>query len=226
MSDLVLHIPHSSTVVPADVRRQLCLNDAALAHEVLRLTDHHTEALFGDVVRSLGATAIVFPVSRLVVDPERFEDDALEPMARVGMGVIYTKTADGGALRAESPAAAERESLLRRYYRPHHAQLEAAVHDALEVRGRCLVIDCHSFPARPLPYELDQDPDRPDICLGTDEFHTPAELVQTGEAAFEAEGLSVAVNRPFAGALVPMKFYRTDPRSALHDRGEPQAVHG
>lgn len=216
MIDLVLHIPHSRTAVPPDIRPQLCPDETALAREILRITDHHTEALFGDLSRSLGATAVVFPVSRLVVDPERFEDDALEPMARIGMGVIYMTTSDGEALRSAPPTPPERSALLERFYRPHHSGLEATVRDALEVRRRCLVIDCHSFPARPLPYEMDQDPDRPDICLGTDEFHTPPPLLGVARQAFEAQGLRVAVNRPFAGALVPMKFHRKDARvSAL-----------
>jgi hypothetical protein len=41
----------------------------------------------------------VFPVSRLVVDPERFVDDATEPMAACGMGVIYTQTSQRMPLR-------------------------------------------------------------------------------------------------------------------------------
>jgi len=52
-------------------------------------------------------------------------------MAARGMGVIYTRTTDGGVLR-EPPSAAERESLLDRFYRPHHERLPRAVDAALE----------------------------------------------------------------------------------------------
>jgi N-formylglutamate amidohydrolase len=76
--------------------------------------------------------------------------------------------------------------------------------------GRCLVVDCHSFPSFPLPYELDQSPDRPDICIGTDAFHTPAKLADEVIAGFQLHGYTVALNRPFAGSLVPAKFYRND----------------
>ncbi len=64
----------------------------------------------------------------------------------------------------------------------------------------------------PLPYEADQRRDRPDICLGTDPFHTPAPLAARARRLFEREGWSVAVNRPFSGALVPAPFYRHDRR--------------
>jgi N-formylglutamate amidohydrolase len=52
----------------------------------------------------------------------------------------------------------------------------------------------------PLPYEVDQDPDRPDICLGTDQYHTPPEVASIAQEAFENKGYSVSLNHPFAGA--------------------------
>ena len=214
-SEIVLHVPHSSRVVPPDIRDRLSLEEAELAMELLRMTDHFTDELFCASSRRSDMTAVVFPVSRLVVDPERFDDDGIEPMASIGMGVIYTRTSAGQSLRAK-PVGDERALLLERYYRPHHRRLEAAVQTALRSFGRCLVIDCHSFPSTPLPYEVDQEPNRPDICLGTDEYHTPDELLIAAKAACDLEGLSVTVNRPFAGALVPMAFYRRDRRvSAL-----------
>ena len=105
---------------------------------------------------------------------------------------------------------------MRRFYAPHHQALAQAVGRALARHDRCLLIDMHSFPSQPLPYEIDQDPCRPDICLGTDEYHTPPGLAAAAARAFEQQGLSVELNRPFAGALVPMAYYRRDPRvSAL-----------
>ncbi len=63
---------------------------------------------------------MVFPVSRLVVDPERFEKDDEEPMAARGMGVVYELTSHGQPLRVfpSSSAAEERGKLLERFYRP------------------------------------------------------------------------------------------------------------
>jgi hypothetical protein len=42
---VVLHVPHASTVIPADVRAGIVLDDAALARELLASTDHHTDTL-------------------------------------------------------------------------------------------------------------------------------------------------------------------------------------
>jgi len=206
---VVVHIPHSSTVLPPAVRQAMLLADVDLQAEILRMTDHFTDRLFR--LDSLPADRIVFPVSRLAVDPERFENDDLEIMARQGMGVIYTRTAAGGELR-KTPAPAERESLLNEYYRPHHARLTAAVAAVLTAHECCLIIDGHSFPSRPLPYELDQRADRPDICLGTDAFHTPPSLLDSAAAAFRCRGFAVAVDRPFAGTIVPASYYRKDKR--------------
>jgi N-formylglutamate deformylase len=209
---IVLHVPHASTRIPPALRASFVLDDPALARELLRMTDHHTDRLFpvGGV-----AHAVVFPASRLVCDPERFEDDLHEPMASRGMGVLYTLTADGAPLRAV-PGAAQREALLARFYRPHHARLERAVDAVLARHGRCLVVDAHSFPSRALPYEPDRRPDRPQVCVGTDPFHTPAALAARAAALLREAGLEVAFDRPFAGALVPASRWRRDARvSAL-----------
>jgi N-formylglutamate amidohydrolase len=53
---------------------------------------------------------------------------------------------------------------------------------------------------------------RPDICIGTDPFHTPPELAKAFVEAFSEHGWTVAVNDPFAGALVPASRYSSDPR--------------
>jgi N-formylglutamate deformylase len=188
----------------------LRLGDAELRREILRLTDWYVDQLFSSV-RELGGVEVVHPVSRLVVDPERFEDDAQEIMASRGMGVIYTRTSDGRELRA-APSEEERRALLDRFYWPHHAALEQAAENCLNGFGRCLILDCHSFTSSPLPFELDQDPVRPDICLGTDPFHTPPGLTDSIEQFFRTLGWTVYRDKPYKGALVPMKFYGRDQR--------------
>ncbi len=208
-SNVVIHLPHDSTCVPAHLRDQFVLDDSELDEEVIRITDHLTHELFGCSL--LGTRLVASPVSRLVVDVERFSEDELEPMAAQGMGAVYALTTSGSRLRRDLTPL-EREALMSSYYRPHHRTFETTVDEVLRLYQSCLVIDAHSFPSHPLPYELDQDRNRPDVCIGTDSFHTPRAYASAFREVFEALGFSVAFNRPFAGAIVPAKHYRADPR--------------
>jgi len=204
----ILHIPHSSRIIPSTARASILLSDEDLSRELVRMTDSFTDELF-QVDASL-ATSVVFPASRLVVDPERFLDDSLESMAKRGMGAVYTRTSHGDILRMEGNTP-ERERLVEEYYRPHHQHLTDAVQAALH-SGSCLIIDCHSFTSVPLPHELDQSPDRPEICIGTDDFHSPKSLELGAIELFEKAGFRTFLNQPFAGALVPKAFYQRDLR--------------
>jgi hypothetical protein len=42
----VLHIPHSSQLVPVEGRQAICLDDATLNNELLCMTDAYTDELF------------------------------------------------------------------------------------------------------------------------------------------------------------------------------------
>ena len=90
---MILQLSYTSTFIPGDLCQDFLLSDKELLEALNRTTDHATDVIFQQAFPE--AKAIVFPVSRLVVDPERFSDDFLEPMIRVGMSVTYTR----GSLR-------------------------------------------------------------------------------------------------------------------------------
>ncbi len=206
----ILHIPHSSRVIPDSVRAGIMLSDEELECELLRLTDAYTDEIFGFDSHSIVAQSIVFGVNRLVVDPERFLNDDYEPMSGFGMGAIYTKTADGRTLRTIEGDF--REKLIESYYKPHHGALTKAVDEAVNRHGFCFILDCHSFPSRPLPCEIDQSHDRPDICIGTDDFHTPTGIPDIAMRLFGDAGYKTDLNKPYQGALVPMDYFGNDKR--------------
>lgn len=208
---VIFHVPHDSRVIPESARGQFVLDEAGLAEELLKMTDHRTLELFTTDIPQV--QVVRAPVSRLVVDVERFSDDRHEPMAACGMGAVYTRTHDGRELRRPL-SSAERQALIDGWYRPHHEALADAVDRALGRFDHALVIDAHSFPARPLPYEIDQSRDRPQICIGTDEFHTPKVLASSLMSAFSDVGFTVALDMPFSGALVPQGHFRMDRRVA------------
>ena len=215
--NLILNIPHASTslsglyfsdgiylAAAAGAVRQM------LHDELLPMTDWYTDELF---INGIG-TPIVAPVSRIVCDTERFRNDEDEPMSIIGMGVCYTRTHD---LKYGIPRnQGHRERTLCSIYDVHHRKLQEAVDSALMNHKTALILDCHSFSPVPLPYEPDRDPDRPDICIGTDPFHTPPELTQQAVEFFRSKGYSVKTDSPYSGTIVPVKH--------LHRTGEVHSI--
>jgi len=179
-----------------------------LQQEINLMTDWFTDEIFGGLA---GASDVIFPVSRLVVDPERFENDEQELMAGLGMGVIYERTSNQAPLRHKL-SACERQVLIEGYYRPHHRVLSDLTGKMIAGHGQCFILDGHSFPLVPLPHEVEQPLVRPEICIGVDAYHTPASLRDAAVALFEQAGFTTAINHPFAGAMVAQGFYQTDKR--------------
>ena len=202
---VLFHVPHDSTFIPPSERSKLLPNEEELKSELLHMTDHWTFDLF---TRGVPEERILrSPISRLIVDVERFEEGSLEIMASRGMGAVYERTSDGLQLRPRLTVA-EREKLMNNWYFPHHHRLTEAVQRSLDSHGQALLIDAHSFPSQPLSCDWDLQPDRPDICIGTDEFHTPPQLADALVDAFGTTGWTVKLNSPFAGALVPIHHYK------------------
>lgn len=194
-SSVLLHVPHAGTRVPAWTRSRLLLDDAVLAAEIAALTDHRTDelAIAAATKATVRPWVIVNPVSRFVVDVERFPDER-EEMAAVGMGAVYTLGTRGQPIRAADPAHAE--ALLAAYFRPWGSAVATLVDD-----GVAVLLDVHSYPAQPLPYERHADGPRPQVCLGTDRAHTPSWLVEAARTAFD--DFEVGLDSPFSGAYVP-----------------------
>jgi len=201
---IILHIPHSSKAIPRKIRETFLLSDDELNKELICMTDAYTDELFTKGMRNTHTE--VYPVSRLVVDPERFIDDNKEPMSERGMGVVYTLTSGGKKLK-DSISKRERDKLINAYYNPHHDKVNLIAERQIKSHGKCLIVDCHSFPSIPLPYEFDQSKVRPDICIGVDNFHTPTWLSNNTVKLFQGLGYSTKINQPFSGCFVPSWSY-------------------
>ena len=194
---MILHIPHASTnTLNYEIKNK--------ERELLRMTDHFTD----DLYKHDEATRIVFGVSRLVCDVERFSNDAEEKMSRFGMGVCYTRDTEGEELKVVNDE--DREYILNQYYHVHHKKLTDAVDKELDDYGTALIVDCHSFPQEAYYFNSDFNEQRPDICIGTDYFHTPKELVEKVKSFFLSKGYHVSVDKPYSGTMVPLKHYHKD----------------
>lgn len=204
-SPVILHVPHASRELTERARAGLLLDDAELADELDNLTDAHTDLIALRAARTTPVRPWIFAngLSRLVVDPERFPDER-EEMRAAGMGAVYTHGYAGRRLR---PSADDPE-LLEEHFHPYGKAVSDLVTERLAATGRAVIVDVHSYPTLPLPYELHGDGPRPPICLGTDDFHTPASLLAAARSAFA--GFETAVNTPFAGAYIPLTRYGQD----------------
>ncbi len=198
-SKIILHIPHSFTTIP--LTDGYVINDDALAKEMLKLTDWYTDDLFDSDENIM----IKANFSRIFCDPERFTDDSQEIMTQFGMGVLYEKNDEGELMRVVAPEL--RERILKDYYWPHHQKLSDAVNKQLQLFGKALILDCHSYPSKPFKRDLDKSDNRPDFNIGTDAFHTPKHLIEVSKAFFEKAGYSLGIDWPYKGSIVPLEHY-------------------
>lgn len=206
METICFHIPHASLYIPADYRRTSLIDAPALQKENRLLCDLGVEQLLPTKLRK--KAAVCFPYSRLYCDVERL-DDAHEPMSARGMGVVYTHTMRGVHMFA--PDDTHRVEIQKLYDR-HHAMLCARVRARLREKGRCTLIDLHSFADEAVEVMFGCT-DTPDICLGTDAMYTPTPLVMHFYNAFTKHGYRVQWNRPYQGVLVPARYlHRAEPR--------------
>lgn len=202
MKNILVHIPHSSYIIPNKYKNLFYLKGVELFQEQLKMSDSYTDELFN----IKGIQRHIFPISRLVCDVERFRNEEDEEMTMQGMWVCYTKTSDYKPLKKVTKG--HKKEILKQYYDKHHSSFEEKIEKILKRYNQCLIIDAHSFSSKPLPYELHAQTFRPDVCIGTDNFHTPKEITEYFYNAFTDLGYKVGINNPFCGTIVPLKFYR------------------
>lgn len=205
---VIVHVPHASRCLPDLTGCDLMLTRHQLRRELSVMTDHHTD-LLAEAALAQGAVVFVNRVSRLLVDPERFADDRLESAAAHGMGAVYTRTHDGRPLRYPDFGTGQRRQLMDRFYHPYHAAFTRLVDRFLAEFGAAFIIDLHSYPDRPLPFQ-EPGPARPEVCLGFEEFHRPEDWTRWW--AEHPSALEIAHNKPFAGSFVPAAHHRSDRR--------------
>jgi len=198
---VVTHVPHSGLDMPQEEMKFFLRSDRSMRFLAFEIADIYTDRIF-----NIGTDMLVCPTSRLIVDVERFLDDSQEIMAERGLGAIYSNYYDGTLLRRKLNDE-DRKELIQKYYIPHHEKLEAVVREKVEQYGECLIIDGHSFSDKPFKLDLDQNPDRPDICIGTDDVHTPSGLRDRVIDGFTAKGYDVKENSPYSGTIVPLSMY-------------------
>ena len=191
MTKLVVHVPHASIAIPDDMWPEFLIDPARVNQEARVSADLYTDLMAREAWPN--AEIIEAPVSRIIVDVERYEDDAFEEMARVGRGVIYTHDHMQERTRKD-PSFETRVDLLARYYTPHWSKLRAAAIGAT-------LIDLHTYPAEVWPIESDASGRRPEIDLGFTDGLTPRPWILALTQHFLDAGYEVGHNTPYASVI-------------------------
>lgn len=198
---IILHIPHSKTNIPIKEGFNLDLIES----ETNLLVDHATDKIF-DLPN---IDKLIFEHNRIFCDVERLDDNN-EPLFQKGRGFYYTHTDKGEVLRVLLPDI--KSKIKSDYYDKHHNKLQSITEEKLNKYGCVLIIDCHSFTDEPFHSDIDKTKNRPDICLGFDEYHTPSWLITQLKKGFENHNLSVKINSPYSGTIIPLAYYKKDKR--------------
>jgi N-formylglutamate amidohydrolase len=196
---LILNIPHSSTKLL--FKKAFIKN---IADDLLQHTDLHTDKLYD----YKDAKKVVAKYSRFVVDTERFWDDELEIMAKVGMGALYINGLNGDKIRNLSLLNEIELKKIKNIYDRHHKLLEKYVEQELNKNGKAIIIDCHSFSSNVLAMEKDlikENIKKPEIDIGFDEFHINLKLLDLIKNYFK--DFDLKFNYPYSGSIVPTKYY-------------------
>jgi len=200
-STLIFHIPHAKTKMPEEFKSDF-VSAELMENEIKLLTDFATDKIF-----TIGSTSkVIFPYSRVFCDVERLDDEN-EVMFEYGRGFYYTKTDNGELLRENLNG--NKAVIYRDFYMKHHEKLTNLVDKKLEDNCFALIVDCHSFTDIPFKSDMEKTGERPDFCIGTDEYHTPKWLVDRVYAFLTNQGYSVKINFPYVGTIVPLKHYQT-----------------
>jgi predicted N-formylglutamate amidohydrolase len=148
--------------------------------------DIGVEAVTRELAAQTGAPAVFANFSRLLIDPNRGEDDP----------TLIRQLYDGTVVPGNYPMAPEeRERRLERFYRPYHAAVAALIASVAEASGRApFIFSVHSF--TPVMQGFIR-PWHVGVLWDSDE-RAPKPLI---EALAADKSLVVGDNEPYDGAL-------------------------
>ena len=205
---VILSVPHAGRAYPPDLADDCRFPADRLLPLEDRLADQLAAAAF-----EAGFTGIVARTPRAVIDLNRAERDMdpgmltrpmdvqpiLSAKARGGLGLVPRRTAVLGDLWRRRFSPEEIDDRINRHHRPYHNRLKTLMEAAHRRHGAAILLDIHSMP--PLLQDGARTP--PQIVAG-DRFGRSASSVLTeiAGATFEAAGLQVAYNAPYAGGHI------------------------
>lgn len=222
LTSVVFASPHSGRNYPPRFLRNSVLDQ----HAIRSSEDAFVDQLLECVPR-FGAPLLAASAPRAYVDLNRASDEldpALiegvrlithNPRVSSGLGVIPRVVAGGKAIYRGKIQLADANARIAEHWHPYHACLLELLQGSLARFGEAILIDVHSMPHEAMDSIVAAGAKRPEIVLGDRYGSTAsAHIVDQVEAAFEAAGLRVLRNAPFAGAYITQTYGR--PSRGLH----------
>ena len=219
---VIFNSPHSGSFYPDEFVARSRLGPLALRAS----EDAFVDQLF-DMAPENGAPLLsaVYPRAWLDLNRSPSEMDpalvdgaasaGINQRIAAGLGVVPRVVSEGRAIYSGKIPLIEAEARVRDVHRPYHTELDRLLIHARDRFGIAILFDCHSMPSEALRAAPRVRGKVPDVVLG-DRFGAAAarHIVTETQAAFEAEGFTVARNAPFAGGYITQRYGR--PARGLH----------
>jgi N-formylglutamate amidohydrolase len=219
---MIFSSPHSGRDYPADFLARVVLDRQAIRSS----EDAFVDRLF-EKAPAHGAPLLAARAPRAFIDLNRAADEldpaviegiqriAHNPRVSSGLGVIPRVVAGGRMIYRGKLTLAEAEQRISRFWHPYHAALGQLIDETRARFGSAILIDCHSMPHEAIEAHSRPGQPKPEVVLG-DRYGVTAgqEVMDRVQAAFEASGLRVVRNAPFAGAYVAQAYGR--PTRGVH----------
>lgn len=208
-SPVIVSIPHAGRIYPQEI-----LDEARVSQPVLEQLEDRWSDLIARNAGQAGATVVMAQYARAVADCNRAElqmaavevaSDLKSQMTatgqkeRAGLGVIPTRLGQAGPLWRRPIAHAAWNWRLNQIHRPFHAALAQQLEWARQQHGFAILIDLHSMPT----IAANRIGHGQQLIVGDRFGASGADWLSSAAMAMgHALGLSVGLNRPYAGGYI------------------------
>lgn len=205
---IVLGLPHTGTVLPADIHARLNDRGREMAD-----TDWNIHRLYSGLLDTV--TMVRTPIHRYVIDVNRGADDQSLYPGQNTTGLCPVTDFDGKPIycAGQEPDAAEVETRREAYHQPYHRAISTELARIHAKHGCAILYDCHSIRSV-IPYLFDNT--LPDFNIGTNSSTSCAPSVEktVGEICRSASGYSSVLNGRFKGGWTTRHYGQ--PQDGIH----------